>query len=146
MDWILVSELAGLLASSFLAATLLPFSSEAGLTAALVAGVPVVPAVASASVGNCLAVLFNYWMGRRWGLPFVERAKKSRGGSAAVRAFEKYGMFSLFFTWLPIIGDPLTILAGVFRMDLTLFCGIVFSTRIMRYVVIAGLFEMPRLW
>ncbi len=143
IDWILVSELGGLFVSAFLGATLLPFSSEAALTAALVAGAPVLPALVSASLGNCLAVLFNYWMGRRWGLPFVARVAETKGGRAAVRAYEKYGTFSLFFTWLPIIGDPLTVIAGVFRLDLLLFMGIVFSTRILRYVVIAGVLQLP---
>jgi len=51
----------------------------------------------------------------------------------------KYGLFSLFFAWVPIIGDPLTVIAGVLRIRLLWFVILVMAGKLMRYIVISYL-------
>ncbi len=126
----------GLFLAAFLAATLLPFSSEAALAAAVGLGMPAGAALLWASAGNCLACLVNYYLGRFLGGPLLRRTVRSRGGRSAYRRIKQHGTGALWLAWLPIIGDPITVLAGVFRMNLSVFLAIVWSTRIARYVVL----------
>jgi membrane protein YqaA with SNARE-associated domain len=124
---------------AFLAATILPGSSEAML-AALVALNPA--SVASlfvvATIGNVLGAVANWLLGR-W---FVQYAG-SRWFPAATKRieqastfFEKYGSWPLLFSWLPIIGDPLTVAAGVLRVRLPVFLALVSIGKALRYAAV----------
>ena len=57
----------------------------------------------------------------------------------AERRFAKYGTFSLLFAWVPVIGDPLTVIAGVMRIRLDVFVVLVTAGKFLRYVVISYL-------
>ncbi len=57
----------------------------------------------------------------------------------AEQRFAKYGLFSLCFAWVPIIGDPLTVIAGVLRIRLLWFLILVTAGKLMRYVVLSYL-------
>jgi membrane protein YqaA with SNARE-associated domain len=129
----------GLAAASFLAATLLPFSSEAALLLAIHAGLPPVKAIAYASVGNGLACLFNYWLGWKCGALTADRIRSSRSGSAAWSVMQRFGPAALLFSWLPIIGDPITILAGFLRISPWIFVPVTIGLRVIRYVLLASL-------
>jgi membrane protein YqaA with SNARE-associated domain len=124
-----------LLLVSFIAATILPFSSEAALTIGILSGIPILGAVVACSIGNCAACSFNYGLGALFSTP--AKIQKSKSGKKAYQWVKKYGIWSLLLTWLPVIGDPITIAAGIFRMKLIAFLPIVFSLRILRYIVIA---------
>ena len=109
-----------LFTSAFLAATLLPFYSEAVLATLLTSEHSVFLLWAVATAGNTLGAAFNWWLGksmmhykdRRW-FPF--KPEKLAG---AQRWFTKYGKWSLLFSWLPIGGDALTFIAGIMRIHL----------------------------
>ena len=120
---------------SFVAATILPFSSEAALTIGILSGVPVISAVIACSIGNCAACSFNYGIGAIATTP--EKIQKSKSGRKAYFWVKKYGIWSLLLTWLPIIGDPITIAAGIFRINLIAYTIIVYVLRIGRYIVLA---------
>lgn len=131
----------GLFLSAFLSATLLPGSSEAALVALLATGQGSPGAlVAVATAGNVLGSLVNWGIGRffahyrdrRW-FP-VDRRNYDR----AIGWYSRYGIWSLLFAWLPIVGDPLTLIAGVLRTDLRLFLPLVTAGKLARYLVIAG--------
>ena len=129
----------GLFAVSFLAATILPGSSELALAALLVAetGNPWI-LLAAASTGNVLGSLVNWILGRYldhfrdhpW---FPLSAKRLE---TAKSWFRSYGKWSLLLAWVPVIGDPLTIAAGALRLPLLPFLLLVATGKIARYVVV----------
>ncbi len=127
---------ASLFGASFLAATIFPLSSEAALLGALHAGMKTNTALYIASFGNVAAIIVNYFLGY-----FLYNATKrkllaSKTGRAMFSWGEKFGYFSLLFSWMPIIGDPLTLAAGLFRLNFWLFLFIAGSLRILRYYLI----------
>ena len=129
----------GLFLSAFLAATILPFSSEVVLSALLLSGLSPVVLVSVATVGNVLGSLTNYALGY-WGSLVVVKKWLRMSEDDFVRAearFRKYGMVSLCFAWVPIIGDPLTVIAGVLRIRLRWFLLLVTAGKLARYVVIS---------
>lgn len=128
---------------SFIAATLIPMSSEISLLSALACGLHSFPAGLAASAGNCPGCSLNYYLGLRGGHRLVLRMARHKSGRRSLRLIRKYGLFSLFFSWLPIIGDPLTILAGCLKLAPIRSGGIVIGTRILRYLVLAGLIQCP---
>jgi membrane protein YqaA with SNARE-associated domain len=126
----------GLFASAFLAATLLPMSSEAVLAALTAAsGHEALLLWLTASVGNTLGALVNWalgrfclhWRERRW-FP-VKPAQLARAGAW----FRRYGIWSLLFAWLPVVGDPLTFVGGIFRVNVWLFLLLVGAGKAGRY-------------
>lgn len=128
--------------SSLLAATLLPGQSElvlAGL--ALAGGYSLVMLVAVATFGNVLGSSINWLLGRyceqfkdkRW-FP----VKKSALDKAALR-YQRYGIWTLLLAWMPFIGDPLTVIAGVLRTSFPVFLFFVTIGKFARYVAVASL-------
>ncbi|MBU1658169.1 VTT domain-containing protein [bacterium] len=92
-----------------------------------------------ASFGNILAIILNYWFGY-W---LYEKTKtkllSSKVGTKAHDYGEKYGYFILLFSWLPVIGDPLTLVAGVLRLKFVWFVIIAGSLRVARYYFLSTL-------
>ncbi|NIJ87498.1 membrane protein YqaA with SNARE-associated domain [Xanthomonas campestris] len=128
-----------LFALSLIAATLLPAQSEAALAALLLDGGSVVGLVAAASLGNVLGSLINWWIGRE-----VVRFQAQRWfpvkPTALARAqawYGRYGRWSLLLSWMPVIGDPLTLAAGVMREPLRVFLPLVAVAKTTRYIVLA---------
>ena len=130
-----MAELA-LFVSAFLAATLLPFSSELAFVAALKSGMSLSHAMVAASSGNVLAIIVNYYLG--YFLYSVTKRKlfHSKIGKRAFLFGHKYGYYALAFSWLPIIGDPLTIVAGLVRLKFVWFVIIAGTFRVLRYWII----------
>ena len=130
----------GLFLAAFGAATLLPLQSEAVLVGLLLNGqhgLWLLLAVATA--GNVLGSLVNWWLGRG-----IERFKSRRWFPVsparleqAGQHYRRYGHWSLLLSWLPIIGDPLTLVAGVMREPLGRFLLIVTLAKGARYAVLA---------
>ena len=129
----------GLFVSALLAATILPFSSEAVLVGLMAAGhYDAIGLWALASLGNVLGACINWglgrfclhWQDRRW-FP-VSRDQLDRAGTWVSR----YGVWSLLFAWLPVIGDPLTFAAGIMRVDFRLFVVLVAIGKAGRYAVL----------
>ena len=129
----------GLFLSALLAATVLPFSSEAVLVGLMAAGgYDMIWLWFLASLGNVLGAAVNWglgrfclrWQDRRW-FP-VDKEKLDRAG----RWFSRYGVWSLLLAWVPIIGDPLTFAAGVLRVNFWLFLLLVSIGKAGRYAVV----------
>jgi len=135
--WAIEHGVLGLFVLAFLAATILPFSSELALTGVIAAGASPWEGVVSASLGNCLACAFNYGLGYLVREKMLVKLEGSRTGRVALGWMDRWGLWSLWLAWLPAVGDPLTIVAGVVRVPLYWFVGIVFTLRIARYVVLA---------
>ena len=128
--------------SAFAAATILPAQSEA-LLAYQVSISPdaVVQLIAVATLGNVVGATFNWWLGR---LTENLRAKKwfpvnEKQLHKAERFYGRYGRYSLLLSWVPIIGDPITIVAGILREPLLSFVLLVTIAKCARYVFVVGL-------
>jgi len=131
----------GLFVSSFLAATILPLSSEVVLSALLLSGLSPTALVIIATIGNVLGSLTNYALGYWVSLEVIKKWLKISEEEfiRAEQRFVKYGMFSLCFAWVPIIGDPLTVVAGILRIRLFWFVILVTAGKLARYIVISYL-------
>ena len=143
-DWIEYGYI-GLFIASFLAATILPLSSELVLSALLLSGAAPSLVVAIATTANVLGSLTNYalgyWTRTQTGLKLVNRWFKT-SETALMRAeqlFSKYGLMSLLCAWVPLIGDPLTVIAGILRVPLYWFILLVTIGKLTRYIVISQL-------
>ena len=126
-----------LLVVSFLAATLLPLGSEALLLYDISQNYSLMLLWTFATLGNTLGSMVNYWLGLKGevylenkGHLSVEKMGKARG------FFAKYGGWTLLLSWVPLIGDPLTFIAGVLRYDFKWFALIVAVAKGTRYAVI----------
>ncbi|MEA1893308.1 MAG: DedA family protein [Campylobacterota bacterium] len=94
---------------------------------------PAIVALIVASSGNILAILVNYWLGYWLYEKTKTKLKSSKTGIKSLEYGHKYGYFILFFSWLPIIGDPLTLVAGVLRLKFFWFVTVAGTLRIARY-------------
>nr|WP_181702974.1 YqaA family protein [Chthonobacter albigriseus] len=136
-----MAELGGLFLAALLAATLLPAQSEAVLVGLLVKG-DTAPwlLVLVASVGNVLGAVINWLIGRsaerlmhrRWFPVKPEALARAEGW------YRRYGRWSLLLSWLPVVGDPLTVVAGALREPLVTFLPLVAIGKVGRYLVLAG--------
>ena len=97
--------------------------------------------LAVASCGNILGAALNWWLGR-----FIERFRHrtwfpvtEHRLNQAQRWYQRYGKWSLLLSWMPLIGDPLTVAAGVMREPFPVFLLIAGSAKILRYLVLAGI-------
>jgi len=128
----------GLFISSFLAATILPLSSEIVLSVLLLNEFDPKFLLTVATAGNVLGAFTNYAIGF-WGSNVVAKNILKISEDEFIKAkerFKKYGLYSLFFAWVPIIGDPLTVVAGVLRINILWFFILVASGKFIRYVII----------
>lgn len=129
---------AGLLATSFLAATLLPLSSEALIVAMAAGGFAPTGLLLVATVGNVSGSVANYLAGRLGRRFFMARRTQRPGHrlERAERVFHRWGSPALFFAWTPFIGDPLTVVAGVLRVALPVFLFWVTLGKGLRYALL----------
>ena len=137
-----LSVYAGLFCVALLSASILPLQSEAVLVGLLLSEThPVWLLLAVASTGNVLGSLVNWYLGkylqhfqhRRWFPVKPDQLDK------ASRWYQKYGKWSLLLSWVPIIGDPLTVIAGVLREPFVPFLLLVTVAKVSRYLVLAGI-------
>ena len=132
----------GLLVSAFLAATILPLSSEVVLAAMALSGSYLLFWLwVCATAGNLAGAMVNWGLGRyclrfqerRW-FPFSRDTLET-----SQRHFLRFGVWSLLFAWVPLVGDPLTFVAGVLRVPFLLFTLLVFLGKAGRYAVLLWL-------
>lgn len=130
--------LTGLFISAFLSATVLPMGSEGVLASLLLGGGAPVILVVMATAGNVLGSLVNYAMGYWANQGWLKRQKPGIMARAEQR-FRRCGRWSLLLAWVPIIGDPLTLIAGVLRVNLLWFLALVTVGKALRYIVLSML-------
>ncbi|WP_245502520.1 YqaA family protein [Mesorhizobium sp. M1A.F.Ca.IN.020.06.1.1] len=136
-----IAAFGALFLTAFAAATILPLQSEALLAGLLLAGSQSPAAlILVTTLGNVLGSVVNWLLGR--GIDrFRDRkwfpVKPAVLDRACVR-YRHYGRWSLLLSWAPVIGDPLTLVAGVFREPLWSFVAIVTAAKIARYLLVSG--------
>ena len=125
--------------SAFGAATLLPLQSEAVLLALLVEGSHSVSwLLFVASLGNILGSCVNWWLGfkvehykdKKWFPVSQQQMLKAQA------KYHKYGYWSLLLSWTPVIGDPITLIAGLMKENFWRFLFIVTLAKAGRYIVL----------
>jgi membrane protein YqaA with SNARE-associated domain len=132
---------AGLFLTALGAATILPMQSEAALVALLLAGAqPPWLLVTVASLGNVLGSVISWLLGRG-----IERFRdrpwfpaKQESLARAQRWYQRYGKWSLLLSAAPIVGDPLTVIAGVLREPLPMFLLLVTISKVVRYLILTA--------
>jgi membrane protein YqaA with SNARE-associated domain len=133
---------AGLFATAFASATILPLQSEAALAGLLLAqGQPAWALLLVAAIGNTAGSIVNWGLGRcidqvRYKSWFpVSPASLER----AQAWYRHYGRWSLLLSWLPIVGDPLTLAAGIMRERFAVFVLLVAIAKTGRYLALAAI-------
>jgi membrane protein YqaA with SNARE-associated domain len=136
-----LSAYLGLFLSALGAATLLPLQSESVLVALLLSAYSPWALLAVASAGNILGSLINWLLGR-----YLEHFRQRRWFpisdarlTQAQHWYTRYGRWSLLLSWLPVIGDPLTLVAGIMRERLWIFLLIVSLAKTLRYAALIAL-------
>lgn len=138
MDFLLANGYLGLFVTAFLSATILPLSSELVLTGLLINGLSPAKLLMIATVGNVLGSLTNYFLGLLASKTVIQkwlRMTDSQFENAETR-FNKYGLSALLFAWVPVIGDPITVIAGVLRVKLLWFIILVTVGKFLRYAFV----------
>lgn len=132
----------GLFLVALLAATIIPMQSEAVLVGLLLTGnYPAGALLAVASAGNILGSVLNWLLGRSIE-NFRHRSWFPVSEPRLVQAqtwYQRYGRWSLLLSWMPVIGDPLTVVAGVMRESFWLFLLIAGTAKILRYLVLMAM-------
>lgn len=124
--------------SAFLSATLLPLGSEALLIYNLKEGYNLYILLFVATLGNSLGSVVNYYFGFK-GEEYLLKKEliKEKYLQISKKYFDKFGAISILFAWLPIIGDPITFVAGVLKYDFKKFLVLVIISKFSRYLFIA---------
>lgn len=138
MEYLAELGYAGLFIAAFLAATILPLGSEWLLVSLLLSGLPPLNLVMVATTANVLGSLTNYALGYWASQGVIQRwlGMSEAEFVLAERRFAKYGLLSLCFAWVPLIGDPLTVVAGVLRIPLLWFLLLVSAGKALRYLAL----------
>jgi membrane protein YqaA with SNARE-associated domain len=130
----------GLFIASFLASTILPFGSE-GIVVLLVSqGFNAMAVVLIASIGNFFGACTSYYIGLKGRDVIIKYLRiEDRELEKAEKYFSKYGSFVLLFTWVPLIGDAITVTGGLLRLKFWIFAILVFAGKFLRYLAVAYL-------
>ena len=137
----LLAACAALFVAAFVAASLLPAQSEALLLLLLQQGHSPALLLLAASLGNTLGSVLNWWLGR-WIEHFRDRRWFPASPAQLARAerwYARWGHWSLLLSWVPVVGDPLTLIAGVLREPLWRFVLVVGVAKTGRYLALIWL-------
>lgn len=130
--------LPGLFLAAFLAATILPFSSELLLGAMALGDWSTASLLLVASTGNTLGGLTNYGLGR-W-IPEERTFRWLRIGPEKAERWHAFvrrrGAWAALLCWLPVVGDPLAVVMGLFRAPFLPSAILMFAGKFARYAVV----------
>jgi membrane protein YqaA with SNARE-associated domain len=126
--------------TALISATLFPLGSEALLIYDITQGHNIYLLLFFATFGNSLGSVINYFLGLK-GEEYLINKKllNEKYISKTKTYFDKYGFWSILFSWLPIIGDPITFVAGILKYDFRKFLILVIIAKFSRYLFVAFL-------
>ena len=124
--------------NSFLASTLLPLGSEGILAYFTSQEMDVYLLIFTATIGNYLGSVVNYYIGLKGSRTILHKTIKfdENETQKAKEKFRKFGPAILFFSWVPIIGDPLTLVAGLLKYNFKKFTIYVLLGKAFRYILV----------
>lgn len=130
----------GLVAVSFVAATLVPVSSEVVVVVMAALGYNGWLLLVCATIGNYLGAVTNYYVGKYGGTFVLARLIRLKPAALEkTRAiYSKWGTPVLVLSWVPVVGDPLTVVAGVVEVHIGVFSCWVIMGKMLRYAAILG--------
>ena len=133
----------GLFLISFLSATIVPLVSEAFVAVMPTLGYSLLGVLFFATAGNFLGSLTNYYLGKLGSdFIFARFFKTSQEKMEKAEAlFQRWGVPVLFFAWVPVVGDPLTVVGGIFKVNLWQFSFWVLLGKLLRYLLILGVID-----
>ncbi len=119
MEWLVDYGYFGLFIGAFLAATIIPFSSDVMLVALLATGANPIIATVVATFGNWLGGLVSYWMGYMGKMEWLEKYMRVKKSTLEKQKkwVDKFGPALALFSWLPGIGDVLAIALGFYKLS-----------------------------
>jgi len=128
----------GMLVSAFLAGSVLPFSSEAVMVGLMAAGLHPVPLLIYGTIGNVAGSMFNYCIGCLGRMDWIERYLhvSSKDLHRAERFMAGRGAWIGFFSFIPVLGDALTVMMGLMRSNILISFVSVSIGKLLRYVII----------
>ncbi|WP_458775313.1 YqaA family protein [Desulforhopalus sp. 52FAK] len=126
---------------SFLAATILPLGSEWLLIVMISQGFALGETIIIATIGNYLGSCTTYAIGQYGSEYIINKLLRISvtQQNQAKKLYEKYGSWSLFLAWLPVVGDPICLIAGIFKVHWLRFSILVFLGKFSRYATVAYL-------
>jgi membrane protein YqaA with SNARE-associated domain len=133
----MILALAGLFMWSFLAATILPLSSEVPLVVYVRSYNQFLLPVAVATIGNYLGSCTTYWLARRAAMHFDKTRELAESDRRAARLLRRFGQPTLVLSWVPIVGDAVVALAGASGVPFTRFSFWVVLGKVARYAAVA---------
>ena len=136
-----LSGIWGLFFSAFISSTIAPGGSEAVLAYMVSEGhYEVQHLVFIAAVGNTLGAMTTWGLGALAAKKYPATALLPEKKQSALNVVKKRGVWVLFFSWLPVIGDALCFAGGWLKLPLLPACLVILSGKFGRYAVIAWLF------
>lgn len=128
----------GMFLASFLAGSVLPFSSEAVMMGLMAAGVNTLPLIIYGTIGNVLGSLLNYYIGTLGRFDWIEKYLhvKPEKLEKAQKLISRYGVWMGFFAFLPILGSAIAIVLGLVRSNIWLTTLAFTVGKLMRYLLI----------
>ncbi len=120
---------------SFLAATVVPLSSEPPLILLVRSEEIMVVPVLVGTLGNAIGACTTYWISRRAAQALTKPHQASKSRTA--RLYRRYGQPALLLSWVPILGDGLVVLAGATRLRFWDFCFWMTLGKGLRYLALA---------
>ena len=134
----------GMFLSSLLAGTVLPFSSEVVMVALAAAGVSPTALLITATLGNTLGGVINYWIGtlgkEEWLMRYLrtnhERLQKGIGYA------QKYGYWSGLLAWVPILGSVISVALGYLRVNFPACLTTFVVGKFTRYIILMASYHL----
>lgn len=127
-----------LFSTAFISATLFPLGSEALLIYDITQGYNIYLLLLFATLGNSLGSVVNYYLGLKGEEYLISKNILSEKYIEVFKKyFDKYGSICILFAWLPIIGDPITFVAGILKYDFKKFIILVTISKFLRYLFVA---------
>jgi membrane protein YqaA with SNARE-associated domain len=136
-DWLNQPGYVSLFFVSFLASTLLPLGSEWLLVMMLTGGYDPIYSVVTATIGNYMGAVATYIIGISGGSWLIEKVMRVtvQQQENARKYYRRFGVYSLLFSWVPLVGDPLCLVAGILKINFGLFSLLVAFGKLSRYIV-----------
>jgi membrane protein YqaA with SNARE-associated domain len=126
---------------AFLSGSLLPLGSEALFIYDISKGYNITFILLSATIGNVLGAVLNYYLGLKGEEYLLKKSYLSQDAFLkAKKRFGKYGAIALLLSALPVIGDPLTFIAGALKYNFKWFLILVTISKFTRYLILAIFF------
>ena len=127
----------GLFIASFLAATIIPFSSELVLSILIANNYDLITSLIVASIGNWMGGLSSYLIGRLGSWDTIEKYLRVKRDKILLwkKKIDSWGGLLAFLCWLPVVGDPIAIALGFFRTNILTVVIFMLAGKFVRYFV-----------